>query len=556
MNTTVSPASSLSLPRTWWIAFAALVVIKLILVSHDEIELRAADDFGNALIASKWYWGNPYQTYTYTRQPGYPLFLALASLFGTPQRLWMEGWWMTGVGIMAVGLRRLGLRPLMILVAATLLLFHPTSLWLFNRLLPDGLFTLCSLLMLVGLSIAATTVRSGSMWRWGILACFAAAVAANTRQESPLVLGLMIVSGAVVLAAAWLRRNSLVSGPTFLARIIAACLLPLVVTLAATETIKQINRRTIGIAVTYDLAAPGLKSLYAALISIPPANSRLDLPMPRDVRDRAYAASSTMRRLEPFLDGAERDASYTNACKSLTGIDGEYGAWMVWALRSAAFRMGKYQWTSAAEMDDVFAKAADELREAQSAGTLPRRWVPHEYLPPEWALMRAHLPDSLAKCYRVASAFHLSNDPPENLAPWYLDRVNGVALRRVPLDDLSTRTDLPASWHQPRIHAGLRDLQERIAGLGAWLTYAGLSAFAVAGVMALFPRSRMPGGLRMLVLLVAALIVSRVLLFALLDANGIPVQERYMFPAHAALLLLIPTAIGSLITLLAPQVSA
>jgi hypothetical protein len=556
------PGSLLRVPR-WWVVIAmALLVVKLVLVSHDEIEIRTADDSGYAVCASVMYWGAPFQPYSYARQPSYPLFIVLSQVLGVPMRLSIELVWFGASLAIGVALRRCGLSVLGSLSVYALTLFSPISFWMFNRLLPDGFYAACILALLAGLVAALMVPTRRSAWRWGGLAAFAAALGANTRQETPLIYGLLGVAGVLALFGAWrwFVPPGMVRMPW--TRFATACLLPLLATLALTHAFSFANYQRVGMYVTYDLVAPGLKSLYRELLSIPPKTPRIDVPVPRDVREIAYAASPTFNSFKPFLDGdADPENAYKAACKRFAGVDDEFGAWTVWGLRRAAWRMSNYKWSSGGEMDAVFARAADELAQARRAGAIPHRRVLHEYLPPEYDQLWSRLPGSITLCWKHVSTITMARTPPDPQDPWYVSRIDAAAVRRWPTSQIGdAKPEPPTLWHQLPVVTTLDAIKAGFGRTGEWLTVAGAIAAGLLAVLAipLLLRGRVrpaAHGVLIVSTLVLAAILSRMLLFAVLDVCGIFSQQRYMFVTGALLILAIPLAVEAVALVLRPSPS-
>lgn len=544
------------MPGWFWLFAIALLMAKLVLVSHDEIEIRTADDTGYAVCASAMYWGAPFQPYSYARQPAYPLLIVLVQALGVPMRLAIELLWFGACIALATSVRRCGLSVWAALGVHVLTFLTPLSLWLFNRLLPDAFFGVCMVSLIAGMSAGITAVSRRSAWAWGALAAVAAALGANTRQESPVIYGLIAVGFCVAMWGLW---RAWWGGPADRTRLLwtrtlAACVLPLAATLGLTHAFAYANQRTVGLHVTYDLVAPGLKTLYKALLSIPPSGeARLDVPVPREVRERAYAHSVTFKTLEPFLDGeADAENPYKAACKRFAGVDGEFGAWTVWGLRRAAWRSTNYKWENAGAMDAMFAKAAAEIRQAQDSGVLARRRVLSEFLPPEYGQLLRKLPASLRVCYTHSTSVSTRETDPDKQEDYYIARIDAAAVRRIPTAALTDHHAAPPPiWYSAEVVGALDRVKERVAAAGIWSVRVGMiGAVALSlliPVLLFRARSRRAArGVIVLGVLVLAAIVSRFLLFGVLDACGVFSQPRYMFAASALMPVCLVLAIEGL----------
>jgi hypothetical protein len=520
--------------NTWfWIAFVALALAKLVLVSHDEIVLYSADDQGFAYSAGGWYWGRPYSAYSHVRQPVYPLFVAASSALGLPLRISIELVWIGACAWTATALRRCGGRSLLVLAACGLILFHP---WLFNlncRMLADTLYTPLLLVFLTG-SAAAMLERSWrAMLSWAGPAAIAGALAANTRQESILILGSIAVTAVVCLMLGLLKRAD---RPTTLRRTLVAAGLPLAATLALTHGFRAANYADIGVYSSYDLESPGYRALYKALLAIPPEKHDLRLPVPRDVREKAYAASPAFATLRHALEEDKRLHGYAEACERQTGAKGEYGAWTCWAIRQAVWVSREHKVGTARDVDDLFATAAAEIRAAMSEGRLEHRAVPVDFLPPEWGLLVRQVPASARVSWDMLVGPAVSRNRSEKLPAKQAALFEPTALRRIATakivdgDESTAGNDL---WYSPGRSAELAGVKKAIGDAHPWIVRIQASLLPVALLLALVGvrRGWVQDRWYVLMTVLGAALAARVVLVVLLDATGIDAQRRYLLPA-------------------------
>lgn len=544
-------ADGLRVPRWCWMAAAILVLLKLVLISHDELIAFGDDDYGYVYGASELHWGIAYSTFHYSRQPLYHLFLAGGEVFGLPGRLWMEAAWVGACLVSLVGLRRLGLRGWLSLLGFGLALFHPWTLMLFNRTLSDGLYGAAMFPFLVGLCVTITRTGWGSMARWGVLTGVLGAVAANTRLESMLVTGALAIAGACLIGmrlageSGW-RRTGL--------RAAWGLAVPLALTMGMSQSIKWANQQKIGAAVVSDFDLPGFKRLYAALLAVRPTGAEdLRISIPRDVREWAYEHSPTMATLRPLLEEDTKVLGYTRPVRTLTGVSGEYGGWTVWALRVAAWQLRS--WPSAGELDAFYAKAAGELEGALREHPAKRRFVLASFVPPDWDGLGRELPGSLRRT--MAEMFRASY---ARVADVELDakavaRIDAVGLRRPSLVEIKNGHGADITpWQSPGNVARLDRVKSGIGAALAPLTIAACVVVLAAGVCALVSllpgwRGRVPVRWWVVSAVMLSAIAGRVLLVALLDVTGIGVQMRYLFAAAGPLIVAAVVSLGVLLTL-------
>lgn len=576
------PAPAPTPPRKRWrlalsLAFLALALAKLVLVSHHEILVWGFDDAGFARAAAAGYWGQPYGQYTHTRQPVYPLFLAYSRDLGIPARLAIEFVWIGACYVLLRALRVCGAHPLIALGASALSLFHPWTIMWFDRLAQDNLYAPLALTFLASIAACIAEPVKKRAWGWGALAAVAGALAANTRPESILLYGTLAVGAVLTLALSVLLIND---WRTARRNLLAAFLVPLIAMQGLTLFLAHQNKRHIGVAVTTDFVLPGIKDLYSALLAIPPAPDAPGtlpggghdprLPITRDIRDRAYAVSPTFATLRPSLDGDKRMKEFARACFKQTGVSGEFGAWSVWAFRQAAWKSRRAQvpggWSSARELNDFYARAADEIRIAMADGRLQHRDAPVPFMPPEWKAIAARWPHSLRATWALIADVPYERMHSQKAAMGMKPVFDAVALRRtVP----ATIADDPAAvisgsvWFTParlgafdRFSARLAQIYRPIMTASLWVALAGA---AVGWVGLLIRRGRLARGIlkpRWYILtgILGTALVARLLFISLLDVTGLPVLERYLLVCDPLLLPLALVGIQGMVAYLAAAV--
>ncbi len=553
-ESTSSPASVPSTER--WrvlllIAFVALALFKLALVSHHEILVWGFDDAGYARAGEVGYWGEPYGQYTHTRQPVYPLFLTYSRDLGVPARLAIELVWIGACWVLVRAVRVCGANPLVALGAGALALFHPWTIIWFDRLSQDNLYAPLVIAFLASIAACIVEPVKKRAWRWGALVAASGALAANTRPEAILLYGTLALS-VVISLSLWACRLS--DRRTVRRDLLAAFLVPLLAMQGLTLYLAHENKRHIGVAVTTDFMLPGIKRLYSALLAIPPepdAPGSLPggghdprLPITRDVREKAYAVSPTLATLRPWLDGEKRMKEFARGCFKQTGVSDEFGAWTVWALRKAAWKSRRAQvrggWHSARELSDFYGRAADEVRAAMADGRLRRRAVPVPFMPPEWGTILTRWPRSLRATWALMADLPYQRMYSQKGAVRMTRMFNAVALRRTVPATLAEGPDAVvrgSAWFSPeRVEASdrfgteLAGVYRPIVRTSLWTALAGV----LVGWGGLFIRSgRLARGVLrarwyVLTAILGTALLARVLLISLLDVTGLPVLERYL----------------------------
>jgi hypothetical protein len=142
---------------------------------------------------------------------------------------------------------------------------------------------------------------------------------------------------------------------------------------------------------TADLVSPGYVAANRALLSIEHESPRRFVPVPADVRARAYAASPAFRELRPHLEGDRW--GHRVSCVMVRVCDDLAGGWFLWTFREAAAEAGHMR--SAAQGDAYFLEIADDLSAACERGEIRCRpvWLP--FLHPHVEAWLPFFPESL-----------------------------------------------------------------------------------------------------------------------------------------------------------------
>jgi len=516
------PPETASRPvRVWW-AFAAFCVLKFILVSHDEVITMAWDDLDNARNAQFWHYGSPYGINAFTKQPGLSLFAGAATVFGLPLRLAYELLWMSASASVLAALRTVGVHRSVALLCSLAVLYHPWTFGLFERFLADapyaGWYTL--FIGLLTLAAFAPTTRSALLRALG--ASVAGAWAINTRPEGALV----YLVPVCVATAAWFASREKPSRR----RAAGVCLLAGAIVFGSAAAAAAGVKAKTGVFMAHELAMPGFKRLYNALLAIEPDKPHAKLPIPKDVRERAYAVSPTLATIREAMEGPTLEA-FEPLVYGDTGVKGEHGAWAVWALRDATFRVIPVDAVARAKTyNDFWNKAANEVRAAIGDGRLPSRWVPISFVQPKWPQLAREAPTSFGRYWKILTRDPVPRAWPADVGP---DRApfDLMGLRRSSLVDLREQRPVgPSLWHRPRVHGALMTIQESLQALyntvtryGAWFP---LAAFPALAWLAL--KGRAERGPVAILGVLLTLILARLALAVLLDACGVWAQHRYV----------------------------
>lgn len=377
----------------------ALAALKLLLISGEEIVARyqPLDDLWQILAASRGYWlGTDYNYSTFAHLPVYPLWIALTYFTGIPLRIATEVVYLLAAFAFASVLVRAGVGLAVGAICYGLLVFHPASFQLFNYALAETIYAPLLLLAMASLILLWLNRNSSGAPKYGILTGLFFGLLWCTRKESILIVATFAAYATAVTV--WQMRHRHES-PRLSKRLVVLILLPIAIVLTASLSVKAANWVRFGLFVSSDMDAPGYRAAYRALLRIRPEQSIRFVPVPREVREKAYAVSPAFKELEPLFEG-EFGRVAASETKRWMGIEGEIAAgWFYWALRQAAAQTGHHG--TAAEGDAYYHRIANEINLAIDDGRLKGRWVAADFLDPDPGNYIPHLGNSIVKMWHL-----------------------------------------------------------------------------------------------------------------------------------------------------------
>jgi hypothetical protein len=382
--------------------------LKLWLVADDEVVARAIlhDHQRYAEMAfeiAHGRWLGDYDHMTLIREPAYPVWVAGVHAIGVPLRLAAEVLLAAAAALFVAVLRGAGVPTALALACFGLLVLQPHSFLVNRELLPAGFYLPVLLIAMSGLLLAA---RAASFRRSSVHAAWtglALGALWTTRPEKPLV---VVVIAAFALLDLARRRAGGAMWPRALGPVLVPVMGAVLGIATAAMGFSALNHRHYGMFVTSDLSAPGFVAANAALLGIEHSTPRRFVLVPRDVRERAYAASPAFHELRPQIEGPGWGRNV--GCRLVRVCDDFAGAWFMWTLREAAARAGHMD--SATEADAYFQTISDEIAQARARGDLPpaRATMPPLHPYPETYV--GHLGSSFR---RVARRIAMPGDAPD-----------------------------------------------------------------------------------------------------------------------------------------------
>ncbi|HEX7177607.1 MAG TPA: hypothetical protein VF240_20275 [Pyrinomonadaceae bacterium] len=395
------------------VACVAIALFKLWLVRGEEVGYSGSyfDDVWYVQSAKDWYWLRSYRelsfdTQPYIRLPAYPLYIALANLTGFPLRIVNELLFLLVAFAFSWVLVKAGLRRFLCLVLYVAIVLHPGSFAVNSVLSPDPFFASVLLGALAGMILLFVKRGETNRVWYGSVAGLALAVLWHARQENIIVLGLLVVYVLLLLLvlrergspwASTLKELSVVAG------------VPVAVVLMASLAVKTINYQRFGVFAADAMFTSDFERATKALLRIKPAVPLRYVPVPREVRERAYEVSPAFRELRPFFEGNVGRTWASFGKDAGVQAEGEISAGHVWwALNQGTYQIGYNK--SARQAGRFYKRIADEVNAACDDGRLACRTVFSSLIDPHVQNYWPHLPGSLV---RMTSLFTSTAEVPK-----------------------------------------------------------------------------------------------------------------------------------------------
>ena len=475
-------------------------------------------------------WLGSYDKLTLAKGPGFPLFLAATHLAGVPLQVALQLVQLLAAAALGWGAARFARSWPLGLLAFVVTALDPA--YLSNeaaRVNRTGLYAslstaLLGLLLVCGSppgQIGRRRAWAASVGAGAVAGCVGWACLV-TREERLSLLPVVVASllAAVIRAvgphprAAWRAREQVALR---LAPVVAALLAAGLIAGLGFAAVQARNDHAYRLAAVTDFVDGHYPELYAALADVQVGPGRQYVPISRDQRAAAYAASPTFAQLRPLLEGHVGKLWTGPGCYEVHVCDDLAGGWVPWALRQSVFLALKAP--DAVTVQAFYGRAASEIRAGCGARYVCRR-SPVPFLPDLSGVPVGGVLDAVGRGAQVLSTFDVPTEAPPAGAP-----ANQAAFARL-LRGVSADPLVQQARSMHPAYAGWRDGMR--AGYRV-LLIAG-AAFAVLGLF--WPRDHGQRAAQALGLVVVVAAVSRVGLLALADVTSFPaVTTGYLLPA-------------------------
>lgn len=321
-------------------------------------------------------WLGPYDQYTLAKGPLFSVFIAAAFWLGVPLLLAQQVCYAVASAALTRALAPwLRTGPAQFSVYA-LLLWNPMSYdaGVLSRLMRQNIYAPLALLVIAGL--VQLYARRRESWRRQAGPAALAGVALGcfwlTREESVWLLpavGLLLFGLAAALGRELVTRWRALAAS--LALLAAGALLPILV-------ICSLNLRHYGWFGTVEFQSSAFKAAYGALSRLQVGPELPQVPVTRQMREKAYELSPAFARLRPYFETFVTD-NWSEKTLFPAAERQIRGGWFIWAFRDAVVAAGIA--TDAGSVLRYYQQVADEVNAACAAGRVAALPPRHGFVP-------------------------------------------------------------------------------------------------------------------------------------------------------------------------------
>lgn len=400
----------------------------------------------------------------------------------------------------------------------------------------DNLYPGLVLVLVGSVGLTANFLRTRS---WGLAALFsflgggASAAVWMCREEGVWIAPIFIIVFLLPLAAVLARRTVRSTWrPSALVAVLLVGLIGGVAFAAPLYAVMEKNRRVYGVALANDMSAGAFPQAYATWSRIRGVPLTPYVPINKAQRYIAYSVSPSARKLEPVLELPDH-AWHKWGCSSIKVCDDFAGGAMVWVLRNAADTQGLF--TDEQTFQRFFAALDSELRAACDTGKITcAPSLPESVQPIQTATLGGTVSSAAFwLSYLPEGRFYYGTYQPSELLP-VSDEDRVTILRGVKGADTSRVDAIERLENFERFEP----YYIRLGTVFGWL-FAALVGGSVAFLL-MCAVGRGYRGLPSAVLLfwsaLAALVLTRVLLFAVVDTTQFLISPRYHYVTRSLLL--------------------
>jgi hypothetical protein len=348
--------------------------------------------WGNAGSILGGHWLGAYSQMTLAKGSGFPLFLAVNALIGTPITLSITLFYLFACGLIAHTLRALGVNKYVVLILFIIILFHPE---LFpTRIIRDNIYPALSLIILSGVirlvfapqphdqqitSVIPYGLAFGLFW--------------ITREEGIWIIPSLLL---LLLLKVWQLKNKKVAIKNIFYRFACFSLMAILFV----SLIAAINYYKYGKFESVDFKGSAYSGAIKSLNSVDVGQDLPYLPVSFAKRQAIYKISPSFTQLKDFFE--ETGKSWTApGCEIYPWTCGDYaGGWFAWALREAVANKGYYQ--TPVRVAEFYSNITKEIETACDTGLIKCKTNPIPFMPNISMAQLKQFPEKVLEALKLA----------------------------------------------------------------------------------------------------------------------------------------------------------
>ena len=395
----------------------ALCIVKILLVSGNEILAKPWDSATYVALGEEWYWNVDQMP---PRPPGYPIWISLVSCTGLPLRMGIEVLFLYSCFIFACASWRCGLHTAWAVAVFGVMVFHPYSFRFFDAAL-SGTFYGCIFILSIALVFLSFSPEKSSgatvFCRLFLGICFF--ILWNTREEYMLLIIFLVQIVFSLFLLEWIRGYGFVDtvrdffvryGP------------PICIFAILNATVLAANYFVFDYWGKGSVSPPHIGKVLIELTKIKTSSNVRYAIITKEARDIAYRNSPTFARLKPYLEKVSKSAS------AFTGIRKEINtSHFHFSLKSALQKVGAHTMNQKVSMCE---KIASELEAARKRNEFESRFVFSPFIEPNLSWIR-DLPEAVFEiCSKFVGKFYSSFFESQVMPERFIDLFDKACNRR------------------------------------------------------------------------------------------------------------------------------
>ncbi|MDB5763998.1 MAG: hypothetical protein JWQ21_2993 [Herminiimonas sp.] len=379
-------------PAIFWLAIAALVLFKFILMSGEAVQMVYSPHDDGLYVSRAFHLlldGNfgPYDARLLVKLPGFSLWLAGTRLLGIPYLLSINILYVLAGLYFVAALRRCNFNRLLLLAVFALYLFNPVTMdhqWF--RVMREPLAICLLVIVFAAMIYILADIRERRLPIFHIIAFSGAfAFALLVREEDQLLYGLFGMFAAVFIGQMFVSWD--LTSRRARALVVLAIGLPLIFAFSGNRMTLSFVEKHYGARIMYDFGEGEFPKLIAAIRSVQSQKDNRHVMITQEALGRLRTAAPS---LAPVIEGLPTPSPHSYSCQRFQVCSEWTNGWELFWIKDAAFQSGLTPTLPAAQA--YFRKARLEIEKACAEKILTCRDKGHGLLPPmELRWTRAYL---------------------------------------------------------------------------------------------------------------------------------------------------------------------